>query len=201
VGTLAHANRLRAGLAAIDGLDVLSPAIVTTRPGAGFDPTRVIVDVHRLGLTGYEAERILRDEHGVYVEMSDLLSVMLLITIGDDARSIEQALSAFRALTAFRKPARRAVASRSSGDLLFGQLAELTPREAFKAPAETVPVELAAGRISAESVTPYPPGIPLVAPGERLSTDVIDYLRDGIAEGMYVSGLSDPNFATLRVVR
>jgi len=199
--TLAHVTRLRAALADIDGLDVLSPEIVADRPGAGFDPTRIIVDVHRLGLTGYEAERVLRNEHGVYVEMSDLLSVMLLITIGDDDASINRAISGFQALTALRQPPRHLVAARSSGDLLFGQQAELTPRQAFMAAAEIVPVERAAGRVSAESITPYPPGIPLVAPGERLATDIIDYLQAGIAEGMYISGLADASFRSVRVVR
>jgi arginine/lysine/ornithine decarboxylase len=133
--------------------------------------------------------------------MSDLLSVMLLVTIGDDDASIDRAIDGFQSLTSLRRPPRHAVSSRSSGDLLFGQHAELTPRQAFIAPSESVPTGLAAGRISAESVTPYPPGIPLVAPGERLTIDVIDYLRSGIEEGMYISGLSDPSFATVRVVR
>ena len=64
-----------------------------------------------------------------------------------------------------------------------------------------VPVVEAVGRISTESITPYPPGIPIVAPGERLSRDIVEYLRAGIAEGMYISGLSDTSFATVRVVR
>ncbi len=199
--TLAHASRLRDGLAAIGGLEVLSPEIIAGRPGAGFDPTRIIVDVHQLGLTGYEVEHALRHSDGVYVEMSDLLSVMLLVTIGDDDSSVERAIAGFRALTGLRKPPRHAVSARSSGDLIFGQVAELTPRQAFMADAEFVLVSDAAGRVSAESITPYPPGIPLVAPGERLTTDVIDYLRAGIEEGMYVSGMADQAFERVRVVR
>lgn len=200
-GVLVLAGRLRVALSDIHGIDLLDPSIVAGRPGAGFDPTRLIVDVHGLGLTGYEVEHILRREHGVYVEMSDLLSVMLLVTIGDDEASIERAIAGFGSLTTRRKPPRHAVTARSSGDLLFGHLEEMTPRQAFMANAETVSFEQATGRVSAESITPYPPGIPLVAPGERLTQDIIDYLRAGIAEGMYVSGLSDASFATVRVVR
>jgi arginine/lysine/ornithine decarboxylase len=199
--TLAHAERLRAALAEIDGIEVLDRDIIAGRAGAGFDPTRVIVDVHQLGLTGYEVELALRESHGVYVEMSDLLSVMLLVTIGDDERSIDRAIGGFRALVGLRKPPRHGVAARSSGDLLFGQVAELTPRQAFMADATMVPVAEAAGRLSADAITPYPPGIPLVAPGEWLTAETIDYLRAGIDEGMYVSGLSDPSFAFVRVVR
>jgi arginine/lysine/ornithine decarboxylase len=198
--TLTCADELRRGLSALAGLRVLDPSLVAQRPGVQLDPTRVMVDVHELGLTGYEAEQLLRDEHGVYVEMSDLLSVLLLVTIGDDATSIERALTGFRALASRRRPARHTVAVRSSGELLFGGEPALTPRAAFMARAEAVPLAQASGRVSAESVTPYPPGIPLVAPGEVVSPQVIDYLRVGVAEGMYITGPADPTCATLRVV-
>jgi arginine/lysine/ornithine decarboxylase len=198
-GTLRLAGRLRLALGEIEGLEVLSSEIVEGRPGAGFDPTRVLVDVHGIGLTGYEAEDILRNEHGVYVEMSDLRSVLLLVTIGDDDRSIDSAIEGFREL-APRTDSRR-VTARSSGGLLFNGQADLTPREAFMARPDVVPITQAAGRISAEAVTPYPPGIPIVAPGERLTVPIIDYLREGIAAGMYISGLSDPTLTTVRVVR
>lgn len=199
--TLGLANKLRERLGEIAGLEAPGPEIIAGRPGAGFDPTRVFVDVHGLGLTGYEAERILREEHEVYVEMSDLLSVMLLVTIGDDERSIARAAEAFAGLAEHRRPGRHGVAARSSGSLLFGGEPALSPREAFSADAEAVPVDRAVGRISVEGITPYPPGIPIVAPGERLTAPILQYLRAGIAEGMYVSGLSDPTFDTLRVVK
>jgi len=199
--TLALALDLRSSLTEIDGLRVLGPEIIERRPGAGFDPTRIMVDVHGLGVTGYQAEEHLRQQYGVYVEMSDLLSVMLLITIGDDERSIGAALNGFRALAVERRDGRHDVTARSTGSLLFGGTAELTPRQAYLAPAEAVPVTQAAGRLSADTITPYPPGIPLVAPGERLTAEIIDYLRAGLAEGMYVSGLSDPSFNVVRVVR
>jgi arginine/lysine/ornithine decarboxylase len=198
--TLGHARRLRSALDRIDGLQVLSPTLVAGRPGVGFDETRVMVDVHGLGLTGYQAEQILRDEYAVYVEMSDLLSVLLLITIGDTDASIDQALAGFAGLAGRRREARHSVAVRSSGALLFSGSAELTPREAFMAPSVAVPVSQAVGRISAESITPYPPGIPIVVAGERVSQEVLDYLQSGITEGMYISGLADAAFQTVRVV-
>ena len=194
------AARLREGLSRIAGLRVLDRDLLAGQVGADFDPTRVMIDVHELGLTGYEAEQLLRAEHGVHVEMSDLLGVMLLVTIGDDDESIERALRGCAALVARRRPARHEVAARSSGELLFGGEQIMTPREAFVASSEAVSLTQARGRVSAESVTPYPPGIPIVTPGERVGTHIIDYLRAGLAEGMYVSGLADPTCATLRVV-
>ncbi|HUG16628.1 MAG TPA: DegT/DnrJ/EryC1/StrS family aminotransferase [Thermomicrobiales bacterium] len=196
-----HALWLRGEIAGIEGLATVGPEMIAGRPEAGSDPTRVLIDMHGLGLTGYEAERVLRDAHGVYVEMSDLLSVMLLVTIGDSAQSVDRAARAFRALAGERGEGRHNARSRSSGRLLLGGEQAMTPREAFLAPMATVPVEQADGRISAEAITPYPPGIPLVTPGERLTREAIDYLRGGIAEGMYVSGLSDATFQTVRVVK
>lgn len=199
--TVELAGRVREAIAETDGLYAVGPEILADRPGAGFDPTRVMLDVHGLGITGYDAERFLREEHGVRVEMSDLLSVLFLITIGDDERSIARLIAGIRALPDCRAEPPLAALQRSTGELLFAGEPELTPREAFAAEVEIVAPAAAAGRISAESITPYPPGIPIVTPGERIRPEVIDYLREGFAAGMYVSGLADPSFATLRVVR
>jgi arginine decarboxylase len=198
--TIALAESLRAALRAIDGLDVLDRDIIADRPGAGWDPTRILVDVHQLGLTGYDAEAVLRNEHGVFVEMSDLLSIMLLVTIGDSGESIARAARGFRSLVDHRRPPRHGAGVRSTGTLLFSAQLVLSPREALGARAATVSIAEAAGRVSAEAITPYPPGIPIVAPGERITSEIIDYLRAGAAEGMYLSGPSDATLTTLRVV-
>ncbi len=197
---LEMARQVRDEVGDIEGLSTVGPRLLAGRPGADFDITRVLVDVHELGLTGYEAEEILRDEHGVMVEMSDLMSVLFLITIGDTA-SILRLLAGLEALPAHRKPGHGASLPRSTGELLFAGEIELTPREAFSADTERIAPEAAAGRISAESITPYPPGIPIITPGERIRAEVIDYLRAGVEAGMYLSGLSDESFASLRVVR
>lgn len=199
--TIKFAQQVREAVLEIDGLSCVGPELLADRPGASFDPTRVMVDVHGLGLTGYDAERILRDEHGVMVEMSDLVSVLFLITIGDDERSIDRLIGGLRALPEHRKRGGTGAAPRSTGELLFAGETVLTPREAFAADAERISPVASVGRISAESITPYPPGIPIVTPGERIRSEVIDYLRAGIDAGMYISGLSDETFATLRVVR
>jgi arginine/lysine/ornithine decarboxylase len=199
--TLALAHRLRAELSRIVGLEVLGERVMAGRGGAALDPTRVLIDVHLLGLSGHEAELYLRRQHGLHVEMSDLRSVELLITIGDDERSIDRAIVGFHGLTEYRRDPLAEAASRSTGTLLFGAEQVLTPREAFMAEVAVMPLARAAGRVSAESITPYPPGIPVVTPGERLDRPTIDYLRAGVAAGMHVSGAADPSLETVRVVR
>jgi lysine decarboxylase len=77
----------------------------------------------------------------------------------------------------------------------------MLPRDAFFAATEKVSAENAVGRIAAEQITPYPPGIPAVVPGERLNDAVIGYLRSGIESGMALPDAADPSLATFRVVR
>ena len=82
----------------------------------------------------------------------------------------------------------------------WGEL-EMTPREAFLGPQEVVPFDEAAGRVAAESLAAYPPGIPNVLPGERLTRETLGYIRESVAHGGYVRGSSDRELRTLRVAR
>lgn len=77
----------------------------------------------------------------------------------------------------------------------------MLPRDAFFGPVEQVPVDEAVGRISAETVSPYPPGVPVLAPGERINAEVLDYLTTGVAAGMLLPDAFDGSFGTVRVVR
>jgi arginine/lysine/ornithine decarboxylase len=74
-----------------------------------------------------------------------------------------------------------------------------TPRAAFFGPAEMVPAQDAVGRIAAEQITPYPPGIPALVPGERINAAVLEYLRTGLAAGMVLPDPTDPSLRTVRV--
>jgi arginine decarboxylase len=76
----------------------------------------------------------------------------------------------------------------------------MLPRDAFFGPTEHVPAAAAVGRIAAEIVSPYPPGVPVLAPGERITADVVDYLRSGPPAGMFIPDAADPELTTLRVV-
>jgi arginine decarboxylase len=76
----------------------------------------------------------------------------------------------------------------------------MTPRDAFFARVEQVPVEDAVGRVAAEMVSPYPPGVPMLAPGELISQEAVDYLTTGVAAGMLVPDAADSSMKTLRVV-
>ena len=166
-----------------------------------FDPTRLVVDVTGLGLTGLAAERVLREGCALAPEGSDLSSVVCLVTLGDSDRSIDQLVGAFTKLCAGRPAvARPAPAPRSSGSVIGPSPLAMTPREAFFAPTRALAVVDAAGHVAAELVTPYPPGIPVLAPGELITAAKLRYLIAARANGVHLRGPADPTLATIRVV-
>ncbi len=200
--TLALASRARHEIASLPGLTVIGEEVIANRPGTRLDPTRIMVDVHGLGLTGFEAEAILREQYRVGAEMSDLVSVIAMLTVSDNDETVDHLVDGFRNLLSHAKTGNHdgGAELRSSGSVILSATQVLTPREAMLGPVETVPLDRAAGRVSAEIITPYPPGIPVIAPGEVVSAEIIDYLRSGVALGMYISGPADGTLATLKVV-
>lgn len=197
---IALANDARARLQALPGIDVLD----ADRLGVpALDPTKLVIDVHGLGLTGFQAETILRERFAVQPEMSDLAGMVCLITIGDTQASIDQLVAAFTALAdqqASAGPGEAGMPARSSGAAIAPGVQAMSPREAFFAPSRAVPPAAAAGAVSAELVIPYPPGIPVLAPGDVISAEKVAYLLEGAAQGMYISGPADPTLTTIRIV-
>jgi arginine/lysine/ornithine decarboxylase len=200
--TLALAVRAREQIGLIDGVTVIGPEVIANRPGAAFDPTRLLVDVHGLGLTGYQAEEILREQYRVGVEMSDLVSVIVMLSVADDEKTTDHLIAGFNGLSTHARltDVISSASLRSSGSVILVAQQVLTPREAMTGKIETVALANAAGRVSAEIITPYPPGIPVIAPGEVITADLVDYLRFGQAAGMYISGPADPRLVSVRVV-
>jgi arginine decarboxylase len=175
-----------------------------SRPGVvGVDPTHLLVEVAGVGLTGYEAADWLLDEHAIGVELMDPRRVMPLITYAHGEQDVERLVVALRDLVDRRGEASRAPDVRplpSRVELRTEQA--MAPREAFFAETETVGPREARGRASAELVTPCPPGIPAVAPGEVINEAMIDYFEAVSAAGGFVEGASDQQtLRTMRVVR
>lgn len=195
---IALASDARRRLQAIPGISVLDAEQLGVD---AFDLTKLVVDVDGLGITGYAAEDALRNRFGVGPEMSDLVGLVFLVTIGDTEESINRLVDAFTTLSRehYRGEIRRADL-RSTGLVVAPAELAMTPRDAFFAPSRAVPLEAAAGDVSAELVIPYPPGIPVLAPGEIITADKVAYLRELAAHGMYLSGPSDPALRTIRVV-
>jgi arginine/lysine/ornithine decarboxylase len=201
--TIDLALSARTRLHEIRGVRVIGESVISDRSGAGFDPTRIMVDVQGLGVTGFQAEAYLRSEARIGVEMSDLTGFIAHITIGDNRETVEHLVRGIEALANRASPGTPSVIDetlRSSGSAIFSAVPELTPREAALGRARAIPLSEATGEIAAEIITPYPPGIPVVAPGDRFTSESIEYLSAARNAGMYISGPHDPSLSTVQIV-
>ncbi len=181
------AKSLRAEIKLIEGLRTFDAV-----ENFALDATKVTVNVENLGLSGYEAEKILREELKVQCELSDAANLLFLITYADDERTIAGLIDALKKLPRL-SPKKSTLYSLLS---TFSSTA-LSPRETFYAPVEVVELEKSIGRICAEEVTIYPPGIPLLMPGEKISAEVVEMLKKSVGK---VFGAADKTLSTLKVV-
>lgn len=195
---IALADRFRSELSELDGLTILDHSIVDRfDAAAAFDPLKLVLALPGTGADGFEVERDLLAD-GVRVELADRDVLIALLTIGDDDRSVDRLIGALRASIQRRRGAPRQVAGASAWRV--APQPRMTPREAFFAPRERLPAAAAAGRISAETAAPYPPGIPVLAPGELVTPELLDGLRAERAAGTRIAYCSDPTLETLLVV-
>lgn len=173
-------------------------------PGVySLDPTKITVTVKGLGLRGAEAERILRQRYKVQVELSDMYNVLFLITLGDGEKEARTLVEALRDM-ALNHGGQRDFSALEEiyNSITYPEVPEqvLSPRQALFGNTCKVPFREAAGKICAEIITFYPPGIPLLCPGERISEDVIEYCERLQEAGLHISGPEDYTLKTVKVV-
>ncbi|MBE9139682.1 aminotransferase class I/II-fold pyridoxal phosphate-dependent enzyme [Nodosilinea sp. LEGE 07088] len=205
--TLALAQHLRSALATIPNLRVIDqPAAKACPSVSDLDLTRLTVDVSHLGLTGLAADEILHGELGVTAELPELRHLTFIVSLGNSREDIQRCIAGFEVL-AEQAPQQRAV-PQAVGDLAQSFLPEETeylipavsPREAFFATTETVAVSTAVGRISADTISAYPPGIPAVVAGEPITAGAIAHLTQVKQQGGYITGGRDDAPASFRVL-
>jgi len=195
------AGRVRRRIEDLPGLHVLRDELLGVEASHDHDPLHVLIDVERLGISGYRAADWLRDNCGIDMGISDSRRIEATMSLSDDETTTDRLLEALKALIAAAPsiPSPSRVELPTSSDLELETV--LLPRDAFFGPAEVIPTEEADGRIAAEQVTPYPPGIPVILPGERINRNVIEYLRTGVEAGMVLPDPADPSMQTIRVVQ
>jgi lysine decarboxylase len=170
------------------------------RPGiAGWDPLRIVIDVRGTGCTGYEVAAALRASYDIYVELATHATLVLVLGIGQTVEPLERLAHDFaETVRRISRPGETPLVSQPTSALEHETV--IPPREAFLGEGEAVSVDEAVGRISAESIAGYPPGVPSLLPGERVTADVIRYLRELTAAGARLHGAADPTFKTVRVL-
>jgi arginine decarboxylase len=196
---LALAEDVRARLAGLDGLHVLRDELLHKEASHDLDPLQILVDVSALGINGYQAADWLRENCRVDVGLSDHRRILATLSMADDAGTADRLLDAVRRLVAAAPALPSAKPVELPDPSAFEVEPVLTPRDAFFGPTRTVPIAEAVGQVCAEQITPYPPGIPALIPGERISAELIDYLRTGLAAGMVLPDPADPALDTIRI--
>ena len=191
---------LRDDIELIPDVEVLDDELLGVEASHDLDRLQILMDLSGTGTSGYQAADWLRKHKQVDLGMSDHRRLLATMSFADDKATGERLLDALwawrKAANDFEPPPPIRLPSPKEIELESIQL----PREAFFGDVEAVPAEKASGRISAEQITPYPPGIPAVVPGERLNDAVIDYLRSGLDAGMNVPDAADTSLKTFKVV-
>ncbi|WP_149184463.1 aminotransferase class I/II-fold pyridoxal phosphate-dependent enzyme [Streptomyces sp. TRM49041] len=194
------AHEVRGEIDRIEGLHVYGGAELTgPGRGADFDPLPVVVDVSGLGTTGYRAADWLHGHRSIDVHMSDHRRIGAQLTYADSRATTAPLLDALRELAEHADEVADARLADVPGPAELRMEQVCPPRDAFFAAFEDVPVGEAAGRVAAEMITPHPPGVPVVLPGERLTEPVLTYLTSGGSAGMHIRDAADIRLRTVRV--
>ena len=162
-----------------------------------FDRTKLSIHTRNTGLAGIEVYDLLRDEYGIQIEFGDIGNILAIVTAGDRALEIERLISALSEI-------KRLYGGDPTGMLQSEYLAPdvaLPPQQAFYADKKAVPLEQSVGEICSEFVMCYPPGIPILAPGERITSDIVNYIQYAKEKGCSLTGPQDMEIARLNVVK
>ncbi|CAM3962027.1 aminotransferase class I/II-fold pyridoxal phosphate-dependent enzyme [Alkalicoccus chagannorensis] len=199
--TIRLAEILRKEVSRIPGLYVPGSDILNSTSCYDYDVTKVTVSVKDLHITGHEAEVFLRRNCRIEVELSDLYNVLFLITPGDSTESINLLIEALAELSRAYAASGTWKDNDTPVEVPNIPILSYSPRDAFYADTETVPLSQAAGRISAEFIMIYPPGIPIFIPGEMIEQQNLDYIEKNIQSGLPVQGPEDETLEKIRVIQ
>jgi arginine decarboxylase len=194
------AEKTRRQINEIPYLYCVGKEILGTEATHHYDPTKLIISVKELGLTGYDVEKWLREMYNIEVELSDLYNILCIITPGDTEQETDTLVHALRHLS---EQFRHQAAKGTKPKVLLPDIPALalTPRDAFYAETEVVPFEESVGRIIAEFIMVYPPGIPIFIPGEIITQENLNYIKKNLEVGLPVQGPEDDTLQTLRVIK
>lgn len=161
-----------------------------------FDPTKLSVHTLDIGLAGIEVYDILRDEYDIQIEFGDLGNMLAYLSIGDRKQEVERLVSA---LADIKRRYQKDKTGMLSQEYIPPRVV-MTPQESFYAPKEQLPIQEAEGRICSEFVMCYPPGIPILAPGEEITDEIIEYILYAKEKGCSMTGPEDEKIEKLNVV-
>ncbi|TYQ15329.1 UNVERIFIED_CONTAM: arginine decarboxylase [Acetivibrio alkalicellulosi] len=172
----------------IEGLYAFGKELIGTPGVYDFDETKLGINVAGLGFTGYEMETKLRNEYNIQIELSDMCNILAIISIGDSEKSITALINALKDIaskTEIREHKNYHITLQNPRMIV-------SPRDAFYSPKKKVPLDKSVGEISGEMVMAYPPGIPVICMGERITEEIVDYIKLLKEQKCQMQGTADP---------
>lgn len=191
------AEYARAEINAIGGYYAYSKELINGDSIFDFDVTKLSVNTLNIGLAGIEVYDLLRDEYDIQIEFGDLGNILAYISIGDRIREIERLVSA---LYEVRRRFSKSKSDLMSHEYIDPQVA-VSPQDAFYADKESLPIRETERRVCSEFVMCYPPGIPILAPGERITKEILDYIEYAKEKGCSMTGPENPDIERLNVLK
>ncbi|WP_207662792.1 aminotransferase class I/II-fold pyridoxal phosphate-dependent enzyme [Clostridium sp. AM18-55] len=162
-----------------------------------FDVTKLSIHTRDIGLAGIEVYDLLRDEYDIQAEFGDLGNILAYLSIGDRQREVERLVSA---LAEIKRRFSRDKSTLMDFDYI-DPIVAMSPQEAFYGEKESLPIRETAGRVCSEFVMCYPPGIPILTPGEQITEEIIDYIAYALEKGCSMTGPEDPEIERLNVLK
>lgn len=181
---------------AIGGYYAFGQELINGNSIFDFDPTKLSVHTRDIGLAGIEVYDILRDDYDIQIEFGDIGNILAYLSMGDRLQELERLVSA---LAEIRRRYQRDPSGLLSQEYIDPEVVA-SPQEAFYAQKESLPLAACVGRVCSEFVMCYPPGIPILAPGERITPAILDYIAYAKAKGCSMTGPEDPDITRLNVL-
>lgn len=182
---------------AIGGYYAYSKELIDGVSVCDFDVTKLSVYTQGIGLTGIEVYDLLRDEYDIQIEFGDIGNILAYISIGDRIQDIERLVGALADI--------KRLYSRDGKDLIAGEYIQpelvLSPQEAFYSERRSLSLDESVGHVCGEFVMCYPPGIPILAPGERITREIVDYIQFAKERGCSLQGTEDPEVNHINVIK
>ena len=194
--TVEMAEYAREEINGIGGYYAYSRELINGDSVYDFDISKLSIFTLPIGLAGIEVYDLLRDEYDIQIEFGDIGNILAYISVGDRKRDIERLISA---LAEIKRRFSRTETGMLTQEYINPIVAE-APRKAFYAEKESLPLDKAAGRVCTEFVMCYPPGIPILAPGELITPEIIKYIRYAKEKGCQMTGTEDINIEHLNVL-
>ena len=194
--TMEFADYAREEINALGGYYAFGPELVDGDAAFAFDRTKLSVHTRDIGLAGIEVYDHLRDDYGIQIEFGDIGNLLAILSAGDRMMDVERLISA---LAEIKRLHERSAAGLFDHEYIDPSIA-MAPQDAFYARKRRVPMKESIGLVAGEFVMSYPPGIPIVAPGERITPDILEHILFAKDRGCFMTGTEDMNLDYIQVV-